>query len=313
MQLRRCGCARPTLPRRRGPRAPVRPVLARQAGSARSRPGHCAPRRGSRTYNGGSVYPRSLLAPRLGLDAADWLFPAPTPRPRVKSLGLPPPVATAPRVGAPALCLFRGRAEEGAAGTARAEAPVPEAERTVMAGPGRGKWALIWAGLGGRLVSGPSSTPLAFRFLRSVLQPVTSLASVYTSVKGCSLGTHGPGVCVCVGLGQDEAPRAGRRVSHCLQGRPGRDIWERGGPGGRRGAGARGALPGWLGGGGNARCLSGEEGVAVGEASFPIRRKRGGRDRASSGPQRQCLLLPGREPVPRPRAQSGLLVRPGGC
>lgn len=67
-----------------------------------------------------------------------------------------------------------------------------------MAGPGRGKWALIWAGLGGRLVPGPSSTPLAFRFLRSVLQPVTSLASVYTSVKGGSLGTHGPGVCVYV-------------------------------------------------------------------------------------------------------------------
>lgn len=82
-------------------------------------------------------------------------------------------------------------------------------------------------------------------------------------------------------------------VSHCLRGWPGRDIWERGGPG----AGARGELPGWLGGGGSARCLSSGEGMAAGEASFAIRRRRGGRDGASPGPQRQRLLLPGPDPA----------------
>lgn len=56
----------------------------------------------------------------------------------------------------------------------------------------------------------------------------------------------------------------------------------------------------------------------MGEASFAIRRKRGGRDRASPGPPRQCLLLPRRDParagsasarpVPSARA-SGRLLR----
>lgn len=54
-------------------------------------------------------------------------------------------------------------------------------------------------------------------------------------------------------------------------------------------------------------CVSGEERVAVGEACFETRRKSAGgvgRDKASPGPQRQCLLLPG----PCPRGPATCLV-----
>lgn len=58
--------------------------------------------------------------------------------------------------------------------------------------------------------------------------------------------------------------------------------------------------------------------MAAGEACFAIRRRRGGRDRASPGPQRRRLLPPRPDPAragpasPRPRSQSCLRPRPGG-
>lgn len=58
--------------------------------------------------------------------------------------------------------------------------------------------------------------------------------------------------------------------------------------------------------------------MAAGEACSALRRRRGGRDRASPGPQRRRLLPRGPDPArarpasPRPRCQSCLLPRPGG-
>lgn len=58
----------------------------------------------------------------------------------------------------------------------------------------------------------------------------------------------------------------------------GRPRTERGGPEGRRRAGAGGAERGWCGGGGSARWLSvrpGEEGVAAAKASAALGRREG--------------------------------------
>lgn len=106
-------------------------------------------------------------------------------------------------------------------------------------------------------------------------------------------------------------------MSHCLLGRPARDIWERGGPG--RGGRSRGTA--WVAWRCRqcqvARCLSSREGVPAVGASFATSpqggRRCGRRDGVPPGPRQLRLLRPGpRAHASRARAQSRLLGCPGG-
>lgn len=262
----------------------------RRGGAVRGpRRPRCSPRHGARRALARATAPRAgagALPRRVPLPAASRAAarpgrrlpsPAPAPRSGVKSPRLPPPAPTAPRVRAPALCLFRGRAEEAAAGTARAEALAPEAERTGAAGPGPGERAVIWAGLGGRFVPGPSSTQISSQVSslgpRACHLPCLGLHFCETGQSWHRLPREGGG-------GRDQVRRAGPGG--------GCTIVSRGGPGGTSGnvvaSGARGAgrLRGtaWVAWRWRqcqvARCLSGEERVAAGEASFATGPRGGG-------------------------------------
>lgn len=147
MRLRRGRCARSAAPGGavRGPRRARRSHAGR---ALRAPAPAAAPLTGAPGPAAAGPLPAPPCAPRLRGDAAGSSFPRARPGSRGKPPGLPTPATAALRVAAaPAFCFFLWRAEEGAAGMARAEARVPEAERTGAAGPGPGKRALSSSGL----------------------------------------------------------------------------------------------------------------------------------------------------------------------
>lgn len=136
--------------------------------------------------------PAPPRAPPLGRDAADSPFPAPAPCPREKLPVSRPRRLQLHGLGRRLFVCFAGGPRRGRRGR-RGRRLLPRRPSRRDGGARPGTRALFWAGLGGRFVLGPASTPLAVRFLSSVLQPVTSPASVSTSVQRGRYGTGCPG------------------------------------------------------------------------------------------------------------------------
>lgn len=255
-----------------GPARPdLRPGIALRALVPVAASGLCDPRRRVRLPTP-PLCCGSSRAPSLA-------FPALAPRARLDTPRPPVSAATAPRVGAPALCLLlEGRGGGGGDGVGGGRCPGGRAHRD------RGQQLCPVIAFG-PLVAGPP-TPLS----ASVPTRGSSLSSSL-GVRFCETGQPSH-----LSPGTEDGGRAEAAVgsSHCFWGRPGKDIWDRGGPWERRGTRAGGHCVGGV----DLEAVRGSLGSALASRRWPRRRLarspaggrgagvlRRGRDGASRGPR----------------------------